>query len=949
MKTLSVNSIFSSKALAIALLLLPIVSWGQVTVVAYDFNSTTTPGSPAMAAAGITSAASASKSSPYGAGAPTGPAAFVTAAAGNALTMNNVAAANAEYFQVALEGATLPKYTAFKLYVQGFRSGTGPTALTLQYSLNGGTYVSTSNVLTPVNSTAFAEATFDLSGLSGLNALTSLGFRLLASGSTGGNVRIDNFQLQATNAVDPVVNTLSPSMVEAASPDFALAVGGSNFQSGAVVNLNGQSLATTYNSAASLSALVPAAAIATPGSYPVTVTNPAAGSTASLPATLTVTPALTRWTGAAKTSSWFDAANWSTGALPGAADEVLLDHRFVAGSYTVSLDQNTAVAIKSLTVNPGVGDSIFALVPASNTVAPAALTLGSTSAALALAIYNKGVVTNASGASSGTGIDAAGTAATVFIYNGGSYRHASILGHRLVAENLALVSGTEQGIFDFRLPANASSSYALSTSGRNYGTLILRNRPGAPTSGYIATASALSVQGDLLIGAGVTLTATVNNDFRLAGDVRSQGTFQFRETSPASATSQVLLAGSKLQTISGTFTLSGAVGLAINNPAGVVLASPVALGGQLTLSSGTLTTTAANLLTLSATASVGGGSSTSFVNGPLARTTAAGPLTNLVFPTGSGAAYRPVVLTATTQDATTYLVTQTEGPAPDYNNLPASATALPPLTRVSRVRSYTITPQPAANNFSGTVTLGFGADDQVNAPNEASLVIGKNSGGGWQNIGNGGVSVTTPAPSGGYASGTITSGTFTSFSSFALAKTDANAANNPLPVTLTSFTARRQAADVRLSWATAAELHNARFDVERSLDGQAFTTIATVVGQGTTTQASRYAALDAGAPAGQLYYRLRQVDTDGQASSSPVVALAATDARAGLSLFPNPAHDRLTVAAPVGTLVRVLDLTGRLLLTSTLPPSGEVEVLALPPGSYLLRVGERQVLRFAKQ
>ncbi|QKG51955.1 hypothetical protein [Hymenobacter sp. BRD67] len=52
--------------------------------------------------------------------------------------------------------------------------------------------------------------------------------------------------------------------------------------------------------------------------------------------------------------------------------------------------------------------------------------------------------------------------------------------------------------------------------------------------------------------------------------------------------------------------------------------------------------------------------------------------------------------------------------------------------------------------------------------------------------------------------------------------TVSNAAN-PLPVTLTDFTARAQGpATVRLAWHTATELNNEGFTVERSLDGRAF-------------------------------------------------------------------------------------------------------------------------------
>lgn len=927
----------------LTLWLLPLLSWGQTTIVNYDFNSATAyPASPVATAAGITSAATSTEAFPASAppGAPTGAGAYAVNTAGTALGMSNSSGTNTKYFQFTLDGAALPKYSAFKIYLQGYRSGSGATTLTLQYSLNNGAYMTFASTCAPGNA-VYAEGGFDLSSLMALNSPTSLAFRLLASGASGtGTLRIDNFQVQAVNTVDPTVSALSPNTMEAGSPGFALAVGGSNFASGAVVSFNGQALATIYNSPISLTAMVPAVAIATAGSYSVTVANPATGSTTSLPATFTVTPALLRWTGGGNSTSWFNAANWSTNAVPGATDDVLLDHRVISGSYTVSFDQNTAVSIKSLTVNPGVGDSIFVVVPTTNTLAPAALALSNTGAgAIALAIYPKGVITNASGASSGDGIQVTGTGPTVFIYNGGSYRHATSRSHADVVENLSSVVGTEQGIFDFRLPNNGPASYVLSLSNRTYGTLILRNRPGQAASGYGGAGNSLTIQGDLLIGPGVTFSPALGGILTLMGSVRSQGTFQFKNASPATTTSQLALSGAKLQTITGTVLLDTGIGVGVNNAAGVAVATPLLLSGSCTLTNGILTTTAANLLTLTSSATLNGGGNTSYINGPMARQTVAGPVTNLVFPTGTGAAYRPVVLNATTQDASTYVVTQKEGPASNPTNFLVGTSALPTLTRVSRMRSINVTATPAANNFSGTVTVSFGTNDNVNQPNDASFTIGKNSNGaGWQNIGNGGVTVTAAATSTAGAIGTITSQTFTSFSDFALASTSPDAAINPLPVTLTSFAAVRQASGaVQVRWTTASEQHSDHFEVQRSTDAVAFATIATEVAHGSTVQTQAYGKLDATAPASKLYYRLKEVDTDGSAQYSPVVALGVNEAAATLQLYPNPTRDRLVVPTATGQQVQVLDVTGRLLQTIALPPSGEVNVVALPAGTYLLR------------
>jgi hypothetical protein len=91
-----------------------------------------------------------------------------------------------------------------------------------------------------------------------------------------------------------------------------------------------------------------------------------------------------------------------------------------------------------------------------------------------------------------------------------------------------------------------------------------------------------------------------------------------------------------------------------------------------------------------------------------------------------------------------------------------------------------------------------------------------------------------------------------------------------VPVELTSFTASAMNNDVVLNWATATEINNQGFEVERGVNGQ-FTKIGFVAGNGTTTQANQYTYTDRGLANGTYSYRLRQVDFDGTFEYSPVV------------------------------------------------------------------------------
>ncbi len=103
--------------------------------------------------------------------------------------------------------------------------------------------------------------------------------------------------------------------------------------------------------------------------------------------------------------------------------------------------------------------------------------------------------------------------------------------------------------------------------------------------------------------------------------------------------------------------------------------------------------------------------------------------------------------------------------------------------------------------------------------------------------------------------------------------------NVSLPVNLLSLTAHKNKNNVDLNWVTANEQNNKGFDVERSLDAQAFENIGFVKGNGTTNAISNYYYLDNLTvsnklqTANMLYYRLKQTDFNGKFEYSPVVAV----------------------------------------------------------------------------
>ncbi|MEL5996504.1 T9SS type A sorting domain-containing protein [Hymenobacter segetis] len=415
-----------------------------------------------------------------------------------------------------------------------------------------------------------------------------------------------------------------------------------------------------------------------------------------------------------------------------------------------------------------------------------------------------------------------------------------------------------------------------------------------------------------------------------------------------SSTRPVTLNGTTAKTVSGVgaLVLGDNAQLEIDNPAGVTLMRPITVESGLILTNGLLTTSATALLTLDPNATISGGSATSFVNGPLARITPANNSVNRtwVFPIGKGTAYRPLTLRSSDQNnAATYTVEQFEG------NPGQTVTGL--LQRVSFKRAYSIISSSAsATNLTGTVTISFAPDDYVNVPGTSDLVVARRQGttGAWSTIGHSANTGPAGAAGGPGVSGTITSNSFTGFTTgsatyFALGALNLNnqanpfsTAVNPLPVELTRFDAAAKPQGIALSWATATEKNSDYFEVQRSADGEIFQRVGSVKGQGTSSNAHEYAFLDGHPLAGLSYYRLRQVDTDGTSTFSPV---ATVQMRGEVAVYPNPSTGTVSLPATMGAVrYRVLNALGQAVLSGQATGSDQLDLHTLAKGSYFLEL-----------
>ena len=160
-----------------------------------------------------------------------------------------------------------------------------------------GTNLSSTSVITfggTANNTVNSDFVVNSAGTQITNIIVPPGVQtgpisVATAGGTATSAGVFTVTPTVYNAV-PTIAALSPASVGVGSPAFTLRVTGTGFMARSLVRLNGVALATTLVSNTEVTAAVPASALASAGSYPLTVSNPTPAGGTSGAATFVVTP-----------------------------------------------------------------------------------------------------------------------------------------------------------------------------------------------------------------------------------------------------------------------------------------------------------------------------------------------------------------------------------------------------------------------------------------------------------------------------------------------------------------------------------------------------------------------------------------------------------------------------------------------------------------------------------
>lgn len=166
-----------------------------------------------------------------------------------------------------------------------------------------------------------------------------------------------------------------------------------------------------------------------------------------------------------------------------------------------------------------------------------------------------------------------------------------------------------------------------------------------------------------------------------------------------------------------------------------------------------------------------------------------------------------------------------------------------------------------------------------------------------------------------------------------------------LPIELLDLRAVLEGDHVRITWTTATETNNDHFVIQRSRDGITFDDLGYEGGAGTSVSTLHYSGLDEDPLPGTSFYRLKQVDIDGTATLSHVVAVSVAE-EDQIMVHPNPVLDGVFTVEGIR-----LERDQVVVYTSDMRPirthvgaglDPVIHIEDLPDGTYILlvRTGE---------
>ena len=165
-----------------------------------------------------------------------------------------------------------------------------------------------------------------------------------------------------------------------------------------------------------------------------------------------------------------------------------------------------------------------------------------------------------------------------------------------------------------------------------------------------------------------------------------------------------------------------------------------------------------------------------------------------------------------------------------------------------------------------------------------------------------------------------------------------------LPVLFTKFEAGCNNSGAVVSWSTGSEFNSNYFELQRSITGSDWTSVATIKAAGNSSTGHTYQQLDLNG--GKAYYRIKQVDLDGHPIYTSVIRTNCDRKAIDMVIYPVPARDILNVVVradrSLKTQLFIVDGLGKIVIRrdATLLNGNNTflfDLKGLASGAYIIR------------
>lgn len=180
-----------------------------------------------------------------------------------------------------------------------------------------------------------------------------------------------------------------------------------------------------------------------------------------------------------------------------------------------------------------------------------------------------------------------------------------------------------------------------------------------------------------------------------------------------------------------------------------------------------------------------------------------------------------------------------------------------------------------------------------------------------------------------------------------------NATPIVLPVKFIGFTLTSKNSDVLIQWSTSEEISAGKYDIERSIDGNNWSIIASLTAKGNSSALNNYFYTDKTVSSESVYYRVKEIDVNGQFTYTAVRSIK-TDVFSTSEIKIASVNSKVLLQFPQlvkgNVVVRIVSMGGQVMDQQSINnPAGQIVLNSRFSGNYIISISNGQTINTAKQ